>query len=59
MLRRALQLEVGGLRKNGRSKRTWMMQVKEESMKVGLSKEDALCQSMRIVGVNQIATMMT
>ena len=30
-------------RKEGRSKRTWKKQVEEESIKVGLSREDALC----------------
>ena len=34
---------VDGQRKKGRLKKMWMMQVEEESMKVGLSREDALC----------------
>ena len=37
VLRRALDFEVEGQRKKGRSKRTWKKQVGEESMKVGLS----------------------
>ena len=32
------------------------MQVEEESVKVGLSKEDALYRSALIVGINRIAT---
>ena len=30
-------------RKKGRLKRTWKKQVEEESVKVGLRREDALC----------------
>ena len=56
VLRRALDFEVEGQRKNGRLKRTWKRQVDEESMKVGLRREDALCRSMWSVGVNKIAT---
>ena len=32
----------------GRPKRTWKMQVGEERVKVGLSREDTLCPSMSI-----------
>ena len=31
-------------------------QVEEESIKVGMRREDALCRSKSIVGVNQITT---
>ena len=37
-------------------KRTWRKQVDEESVKVGLRREDALCRSKWSVGVNQIAS---
>ena len=56
ILRRALDFEVEGQRKKGRLKRTWKKQVEEESVKVGLRREDALCQSKWSVGVNQIAS---
>ena len=39
---RALYFSVEGQQKKGRLKRTWKMQVEEESVKAGLSKEDAL-----------------
>ena len=55
ILRRAFDFEVEGQRKKGRVKRTWKSQVEEESMKVGLRREDALCQSKWSVGVDQIA----
>ena len=38
---RALDLEVVGQTKKGR---TWKKQVEEESVKVGLRREDALCR---------------
>ena len=41
--------------KKGRLKRTWKKQVGEESMKVGVREEEALCRSEWIVGVNLIA----
>ena len=44
VLRRTLDLEVEGQRKKGRPK-TWKKQVEEESVKVGLRREDALCRS--------------
>ena len=53
--RRALDFEVEGQRKNGRSKRTWKKQVEEESMKVGLRRKDELCGLKWSVGVNKIA----
>ena len=43
VLRMALDFEVEGQRKRGRLNRTWMIQVEEESVKIGLSREDALC----------------
>ena len=43
VLRRALDFEVEGQQKNGRLKRTWRWQVEEESVKVGLRREDAFC----------------
>ena len=56
MLRRALGFEVEGKRKKRRPKRT-KKSVEEESVKVGLRREDALCQSRWSVGVNQIAAL--
>ena len=47
--------EVEGQRKKGRPKRTRERQVEEESVKVGLRREDVLCRSKWCVGVNQIA----
>ena len=42
ILRGALIFKVEGQRVNGRLKKRWMVQVGEESRKVGLSKEDVL-----------------
>ena len=42
---RALDFEVEGGRKKGRLKRTWQKRADEESVKVGLRMEDALCRS--------------
>ena len=55
ILRRILDFEVEGQRKKGRPKRMWKKQFEEESVKVGLRREDALCLSMWSVGVNTIA----
>ena len=55
VLTRALDFEDEGQRMKGRPKRTWKRQVEEESVKVGLRKEDALCQSRCSAGINQIA----
>ena len=55
VLRRALHFEAEHQREKGRLKRTWRKQVEEESVKVGLRREDALCRSKWSVGVNQIA----
>ena len=54
-LRRALHFKVEGQRLKGRPKRTWKKQVGEESVKIGLRREDALWRSMWSVGVTQIA----
>ena len=43
VLRRALDFEFECQRKKMMPKRTWKMQVEEESVKVGLRREDALC----------------
>ena len=45
VLRRALDFEVESQRKKGRPKRTWKKQMEVESVKVDLSREDALCRS--------------
>ena len=39
----ALDIEFEGQRTRGRLKRTCKNQVEEENVKVGLSREDALC----------------
>ena len=56
VLRRALNFEVEGQWKKGRLKRTWKKQVEEESVKVGLLREDALCRSQWSVGVDLIGS---
>ena len=43
VLRRTLDLEVEGERKKRRPKRTWKKHVEEESLNVGLRREDAFC----------------
>ena len=43
VLRRALELEVEGERKNRRLKSTYEKQVDEESVKIGLGMKDAHC----------------
>ena len=45
VLRRALDFEVEGKRKKGRLKRTWEKLVEDESVMIGLCREDALCRS--------------
>ena len=52
----ASDFKVEGQRKKWRTKRTWKKQVEEESVKVGLSREDAPCRSKWIIGVNLIST---
>ena len=44
VLRRALDFEVEVQLKNWRLLKTWKKQVVEESVKVGLRREDALCR---------------
>ena len=58
VLTRALDFGVEVQRKKGRPNRTWKKLVEEESVKVGLRREDALCRSMWSVGVNKIAAGM-
>ena len=55
VLRRAYDFEVEGKRMKGRLKRTWKNQVEEESVNLGLRRQDALCLSNWSVGVNQVA----
>ena len=45
VLRSALDFEVEGQMKKGKPKRTWQKQAEEKGVKVGLRREDALCQS--------------
>ena len=52
---KALYFEVEGQRKKGKQKRTLKKQVEEESVKVGLRMEDAICRSKWSAGANQIA----
>ena len=42
-LDKRISFEVEGQRKKGRPKRTWKRQVGEESVKVGLRRQGALC----------------
>ena len=44
------------IKKIGMPKKTWKKQVENKNMKIGLNKEDAVCRSKWIVGVNLIAT---
>ena len=53
--RMALDFEVEGQRKKGRPYRMWKKQIKEESMMVGLRREDAFCRSKWSVGIDKIA----
>ena len=56
VLRKALEFEVKGMRKQGRvrPKKMWKMQV-EESKSVGLEKKDTMNQARWRVGVEEIA----
>ena len=54
VLRKALEFEVKGKRKQGRPKKTWKMQVDKESKSVGLEKEDALNRARWRVGIGEI-----
>ena len=42
VLRKALEFEVKGKRKRGRTKKMWKMQVEKEKKSVGVEKKDAL-----------------
>ena len=42
ILRQALEFRVEGLRRRGRPKKSWKMQVEEEMKMIGLKREDAL-----------------
>ena len=44
VLRRALDFEVDGKRNKMRPRMTWMKQVEEESVKVGLRRENTFCR---------------
>ena len=55
ILRKALDFEVNGQRKNVMPMRIWRKQAEEESMKVGLRRKDAPCCSKWSVGVSKIA----
>ena len=55
VLRRALHFDIECQSKKGMLKKTWKKQVEEESVMVGLRREDELCRLMWIDGFNQIA----
>ena len=55
VLRKALEFEVKGKRKQGWPKKTWKMPVEKESKSVGLEKEDAMNQAIWRVGIGEIA----
>ena len=55
ILRSLLDFWVNGQGKIGRSRRTRIRQVEEEDVKVGLRRDDALCQSKWSIDVIQIA----
>ena len=55
VLKKALEFEVKGKRKQGQPKKTGKMQVEKENKSVGLEKEDALNIARWRVGVGEIA----
>ena len=55
VLRKALEFEVKGKRKQGRPKKTWKTQVEKESESVVLEKEDTLNRARWRVRVGEIA----
>ena len=55
VLRKALEFEVKGKRKQGRPKKTWKTQVEKESKSVILENEDALNRARWRVGMGEIA----
>ena len=56
VLKGAFDFEVEGQRKKGMLNRTLKKQVDEESLKVGLRREDALFRSKCIIGIKLITT---
>ena len=54
-LRKALEFEVKGKKKQGRPKKMWKRQVEKESKSVGLEKEDALNRARWRASVGEIA----
>ena len=54
ILRRALDFEVDCQRNKWRQKMTWK-NFEEQSMKVVLSREDALCRTIWIVGLIRLS----
>ena len=54
VLRKALEFEVKGKRKQGQPKKTWKMQVEKESKSICLEKEDALSRARWRVGIGEI-----
>ena len=55
VLRKALEFEVKGKRKQGRPMKMWKKKLEKESKSVGLEKKDALKQVRWRVGIEQIA----
>ena len=55
VLRKALEFEVKGKRKQGRPKKMWKTQVEKKSKSVGLENEDALNRARWRVGVRETA----
>ena len=49
VLKRAIDFNAEGQRKNGISERTWKKLIEEEIIKDGVTMEDVLCQSSFIV----------
>ena len=58
VLRRVLDLEVEVQRKKDIPNGTWKKQVEDESVKIGLRKDDSLCRTKWSVGLNRIAAWM-
>ena len=54
VLRKALEFEVKGKRKQGQPKKMWKMQVVKENKSVGLEKKDAMNRVRWKVGVGEI-----
>ena len=58
VLRKVLEFEVKGKRKQGRPKKTWKILMEKGSKSVGLEKEDAMNGARWRVGVGEIAVRM-